>query len=145
MKTVKDILVEKGSSVVTIRQDRPVQEALDLLVSAGIGALVVVDDAGKVVGIFSERDCIRNMVIRKASALELSMKDVMTSPVLYVDPERTVDECMSLVTEKRRRHLPVMADDKLVGLVSIGDLVKATISEKEFLIQQLTHYIKSGG
>jgi CBS domain-containing protein len=145
MKTVKDILAEKGSSVVTIRQDRTINEALVLLVNAGIGALVVVDDAGKVVGIFSERDSIRNVVIRKSSVLDLVMKDVMTSPVLYVGPEQTVDECMSLVTEKRCRHLPVMVDDKLVGLVSIGDLVKATISEKEFLIQQLTHYIKSGG
>lgn len=145
MKTVKDILAEKGCSVVTIREDRTIQEALGLLVNAGIGALVVVDQGNKVVGIFSERDCIRNVVIRKASVLELLMKDVMTSPVLYVDPERTVDECMSLVTEKRCRHLPVMVEDKLVGLVSIGDLVKATISEKEYLIQQLTHYIQSGG
>ncbi len=145
MKTVKDILAEKGSSVVTIRQDRSIEEALVLLVNAGIGALVVVDDAGKVAGIFSERDCIRNVVIRKASVLGLQMKDVMTCQVLYVDPEQTVDECMSLVTEKRCRHLPVMVEEKLVGLVSIGDLVKATISEKEFLIQQLTHYIKSGG
>lgn len=145
MKTVKDILAEKGSSVVTIRQDRTIEEALVLLVNAGIGALVVVDGAGKVVGIFSERDCIRNVVIRKASVLKLQMQDVMTTPVLYVDPERTIDECMSLVTEKRCRHLPVMVDDQLVGLVSIGDLVKGTISEKEFLIQQLTHYIKSGG
>lgn len=145
MKTVKDILAEKGSSVVTIRQDRTIEEALVLLVNAGIGALVVVDGAGKVVGIFSERDCIRNVVIRKASVLKLQMQDVMTTPVLYVDPERTIDECMSLVTEKRCRHLPVLVDDQLVGLVSIGDLVKGTISEKEFLIQQLTHYIKSGG
>ena len=145
MKTVKDILSEKGCSVVTIRQDRTIRDALALLVNAGIGALVVVDDAARVVGIFSERDCIRNVVVRKESVLDLQIKDVMSSPVLYVDPERTVDECMSLVTEKRCRHLPVMVDGKLVGLVSIGDLVKATISEKEFLIQQLTHYIQTGG
>ncbi|MBW6508618.1 MAG: CBS domain-containing protein [Desulfuromonadales bacterium] len=145
MKIVKDILAEKGSCVVTIREDQTIEEALALLVNVGIGALVVVNSANKVAGIFSERDCIRNLVIRKETVLGLQMKDVMSYPVLYVDPERTVDECMSLVTEKRCRHLPVMVDDKLVGLVSIGDLVKATISEKEFLIQQLTHYIQSGG
>ena len=145
MKTVKDILTEKGSGVVTIRQDQTIRDALGLLVNAGIGALVVVDDAGKVVGVFSERDCIRNVVIRKESVLDLLIKEVMSFPVLYVDPARTVDECMSLVTEKRCRHLPVMVDGELVGLVSIGDLVKATISENELLIQQLTHYIQTGG
>lgn len=145
MKTVKDILTEKGSGVVTIRQDQTIRDALGLLVNAGIGALVVVDAAGKVVGVFSERDCIRNVVIRKESVLDLLIKEVMSFPVLYVDPARTVDECMSLVTEKRCRHLPVMVDGELVGLVSIGDLVKATISENELLIQQLTHYIQTGG
>lgn len=144
MKTVKEILAEKGREVVTIHQDETLQEALNLLVEAGIGALVVVDDDGAIAGIFSERDYIRTVVRKKSSALKLPVRDIMTSMVLYVRPEQSVDECMSLVTEKRCRHLPVLDDGSLGGLVSIGDLVKASISEKEFLIQQLTHYIKSG-
>lgn len=144
MKTVKEILADKGREVVTIHQDETLQEALNLLVEAGIGALVVVDDDGAIAGIFSERDYIRTVVRKKSSALKLPIRDIMTSMVLYVRPDQSVDECMSLVTEKRCRHLPVLDGGSLGGLVSIGDLVKASISEKEFLIQQLTHYIKSG-
>ncbi|MFO7577364.1 MAG: CBS domain-containing protein [Pelovirga sp.] len=144
MKTVKEILADKGREVVTIHQDETLQEALNLLVEAGIGALVVVDDDGDIAGIFSERDYIRTVVRKKSSALKLPIRDIMTSMVLYVRPDQSVDECMSLVTEKRCRHLPVLDGGSLGGLVSIGDLVKASISEKEFLIQQLTHYIKSG-
>ncbi len=145
MKTVKDILAEKGNRVITIHQDKTVLEALVCLVEAGIGAVVVVDDTDKLVGIFSERDLIRIVAVKQASVLPLLVKEVMTSKVTCVVPEQTVDECMTLITEKRFRHLPVVVDGSLQGLVSIGDLVKAAIADKEFLIQQLTHYIKSGG
>jgi CBS domain-containing protein len=145
MKTVKDILAEKGKRVITIQQDKTVLEALKCLVEAGIGAIVVVDESNKLAGIFSERDVIRIVAQKQASGLPLLVKDVMTSKVTCVVPEQTVDECMALITEKRFRHLPVVVDGSLQGLVSIGDLVKAAIADKEFLIQQLTHYIKSGG
>lgn len=145
MKTVKEVLAEKGKRVITIHQDKTVQEALVCLVEAGIGAVVVVDDSDKLAGIFSERDVIRIVVEKKASVLPLLVKDVMTSKVICVVPEQTVDECMALMTEKRFRHLPVVVDGSMQGLISIGDLVKAAIADKEFLIQQLTHYIKSGG
>jgi CBS domain-containing protein len=145
MKTVKDILAEKGKRVITIQQDKTVLEALICLVEAGIGAIVVVDETNKLAGIFSERDVIRIVAQKQASVLPLLVKDVMTSKVTSVVPEQTVDECMALITEKRFRHLPVVVDGSLQGLVSIGDLVKAAIADKEFLIQQLTHYIKSGG
>jgi len=145
MKTVKEILAKKGTRVITIHQDKTVLEALVCLFEAGIGAIVVVDDAEELAGIFSERDLIRIVAQKQASVLPLLVKDVMTSKVTCVDPEQTVDECMALMTEKRFRHLPVMVDGSLQGLVSIGDLVKAAIADKEFLIQQLTHYIKSGG
>ena len=145
MKTVKDILADKGKRVITIHQDKTVLEALTCLVEAGIGAVVVVDEADKLAGIFSERDLIRIVAKKKASVLSLMVKDVMTSKVICIAPEQTVDECMALMTEKRFRHLPVMVDGSLQGLVSIGDLVKAAMADKEFLIEQLTHYIKSGG
>ena len=145
MKTVKDILADKGKRVITIHQDKTVLEALTCLVEAGIGAVVVVDEADKLAGIFSERDLIRIIAQKKASVLSLMVKDVMTSKVICIAPEQTVDECMALMTEKRFRHLPVMVDGSLQGLVSIGDLVKAAMADKEFLIEQLTHYIKSGG
>jgi CBS domain-containing protein len=145
MKTVKDILAKKGNRVITIHQDKTVLEALVCLVEAGIGAVLVVDDSDQLVGIFSERDLIRIVAEKQASVLPFLVKEVMTSKVTCVVPEQTVDECMALMTEKRFRHLPVVVDGSLQGLVSIGDLVKAAIADKEFLIQQLTHYIKSGG
>ncbi|MBE0585771.1 MAG: CBS domain-containing protein [Desulfofustis sp.] len=144
MKTVKDILNEKGAAVITINQKQTVYEALTQFASAGIGALVVVDDQGTVVGMLSERDYARKVILKGMSSLNTSVKEIMTELVCYVHPEQSVDECMALVTEKRFRHLPVMDNGELLGLVSIGDLVKASISEKEFLINQLTHYIKSG-
>ncbi|HMB16590.1 MAG TPA: CBS domain-containing protein [Pelovirga sp.] len=145
MKTVKEILAKKGSRVITIHQDKTVLETLSCLVEAGIGAIVVVDDTDKLAGIFSERDLIRIVAQKQASVLQLLVKDVMTSKVTSVVPEQTVDECLALMTEKRFRHLPVVVDGSLQGLISIGDLVKAAIADKEFLIEQLTHYIKSGG
>ncbi|SRR6056297_376902 len=145
MKTVKEILAKKGRRVITIHQDKTVLETLSCLVEAGIGAIVVVDDTDKLAGIFSERDLIRIVAQKQASVLQLLVKDVMTSKVTSVVPEQTVDECLALMTEKRFRHLPVVVDGSLQGLISIGDLVKAAIADKEFLIEQLTHYIKSGG
>ncbi len=143
MRTVKDILTEKGSKVFTVNRQQKSEEALEALVAHGIGAVVVVDDTKQVVGIFSERDFVRLTAEKKQAALAQPIHEIMTTQVLTVHPEQTVDECMSLVTERRCRHLPVVVDGELRGLVSIGDLVKSALAEKEFLIRQLKHYISS--
>jgi len=143
MKTVRDILRAKGDLVLKIGQSQMVLDALVKMAEADVGALVVVDDQGAPVGLLSERDYARKVILKGASSPQTPVKRIMTDRVAYVEPQQTVEECMALVTEKRCRHLPVMESGKLVGLISIGDLVKATISEKEFLITQLTNYIQS--
>lgn len=143
MKTVRDILRTKGNEVLTINQDQTVLAALKKMAEADIGALLAVDDAGTAVGILSERDYARKVILKGASSPETQVKTIMTEQVYYVHPQQTVEECMALMTEKRCRHLPVLENGELLGLVSIGDLVKASISEKEFLIDQLTNYIQS--
>jgi CBS domain-containing protein len=115
-------------------------EAVSLMVDKNIGALVVVE-RDQVVGIVSERDYARRIVLMARSAKDTLLGDIMSSPVLYVKPDQTLEECMALMTENRLRHLPVMDGSRLIGLISIGDLVKATISEQKFTIEQLEHYI----
>jgi CBS domain-containing protein len=143
MKTVKDILRIKGRDVLTIGQEQTVYAALAKMAEADVGALVVVDGQDDVIGLLSERDYARKVILKGASSLEIKVKSIMEDKVCYVHPGQSVEECMALVTEKRCPHLPVMENGELVGLVSIGDLVKASISEKEFLINQLTNYIHS--
>lgn len=143
MKTVKEILKVKGSAVATVKPDDTVYHALTRLAEEDIGALVVVDDLGDPIGLMTERDYARKVFLKGMSSPKTLVKDIMADKVCYTDPHRSVEECLALMTETRSRHLPVMEDGKLVGLISIGDLVKATIEEKEFLINQLTHYIKS--
>jgi len=111
-----------------------------LMAEKNIGALVVVEQ-GQIVGLVSERDYARKLVLMARSPTDTLLGDIMSSPVLYVRPHQTSDECMALMTENRLRHLPVMDHGQLIGLVSIGDLVKATISEQQFIIEQLEHYI----
>ena len=144
MKTVKDILLDKGPEVLRIDQEQTVYAALIKMAEADVGALVVVNGQGKVVGLMSERDYARKVILKGASSLETKVKSIMEEKVCYVLPGQSIEECMALVTEKRSRYLPVMDNGDLVGLVSLGDLVKASISEKEFLINQLTNYIHSG-
>ncbi len=142
MRTVKEILYEKGSNIVTVEQSQTVFAALEKMAEINIGAIVITDTAGGVVGIFSERDYARKVIISDAAPLDASVAEYMTEVVHTVSPTHTVDQCMALVTDKRCRHLPVMENGSLCGLVSIGDLVKASIAEKEFLIKQLTEYIQ---
>ena len=141
MKTAAQILRSKPDQTVhTMEPTASAYEAAKFMVDKNIGALVVIE-RGKVVGIVSERDCARKLVAMGRSPQDTLLRDIMSSPVMYVRPDRTREECMALMTENRLRHLPVMDGDQLIGLVSIGDLVKATISEQQFTIEQLEHYI----
>ncbi|HXD06725.1 MAG TPA: CBS domain-containing protein [Burkholderiaceae bacterium] len=141
MTTVAQILKSKPDNTVhTIEPGASVYAAVELMAAKNIGALVVTH-AGAVVGIVSERDYARKVVLMARSSRETTLSEIMSSPVMYVQPAQTVEECMALMTENRLRHLPVLDKGQLVGLVSIGDLVKATISEQQFIIDQLEHYI----
>jgi len=140
MKKVRDILEVKGSAVWSIGPQASVFDALKLMADKDIGALVVLD-GGNVAGIISERDYARKVVLRGRASPSTQVKEIMTPHVAYVDPEQNIDECMALVTEKRIRHLPVMEEGQLIGLISIGDLVKSIITEQQFIIEQLERYI----
>jgi CBS domain-containing protein len=143
MKTVKQILRDKGSQVLSIQPDALVYDALKLMAEKDVGALLALEK-GRLVGIISERDYARKVVLKGRSSLDIPVRDIMIERVMFVRPEQTVDECMALVTEKHVRHLPVLVGDRVVGIVSIGDLVKASIDEKNFIIKQLENYITGG-
>lgn len=142
MHTVAQILQTKADQAIYRMAPRAsAHEAVNLMVDKNIGALVVVED-GRVVGLVSERDVVRKLVLAARSAPDTVLADIMVSPVMYVRSQQTSDECMTLMTLHRLRHLPVLDDDgQLIGLISIGDLVKATIADHKFIIEQLEHYI----
>jgi len=141
VETAANILKSKPDQTVhTITPTASVFDAVKLMAEKNIGALLVMEGE-KVVGIITERDYARKVVLMARSSKETPVRDVMTSSVMYVRPDQTSEECMVLMTENRLRHLPVMNGDKLIGLISIGDLVKDIISEQKFIIQQLEHYI----
>ena len=142
MKTVRDILDAKGHEVWCVDPAATVFDALGLMAEKEIGALVVMD-GGRVVGVLSERDYARKVVLFGRASPTTAVKEIMTSPVVYTHSEQPIEECMALVTEKRVRHLPVMEDGRLVGLISIGDLVKSIIADQQFIIEQLVRYISS--
>lgn len=139
--TVAEILKSKGSDVWSVSPDTLVYRALQLMQEKGAGALVVLDAEGKVAGMISERDYARKVILEGRSSKETSTSDIMTKELYVVKPETTVDECISLMTEKRVRHLPVLDKGKLVGMVSIGDVVKAIIKEQRIEIKFLNEYI----
>jgi signal-transduction protein with cAMP-binding, CBS, and nucleotidyltransferase domain len=140
MITVKDILSEKGLKVWTISPDAKVLDALNLMAEKGLGALVVFlqDD---IVGIVSERDYARKVILKGRHSHDTKIRDIMTAPVYGVHLETTADECMALMTDKHIRHLPVSKDGKLVGVISIGDVVKAIIDQQKVTIENLENYI----
>lgn len=142
MKTVKQLLSAKGSQIYSIYPDARVIEALQLMAQKDVGALVVLE-GGRLVGILSERDYARKVILHGKSSANVLVREIMTAEVVTVDPSRTVEECMALVTQRRVRHLPVLENDQLVGVVSIGDLVKETIAEQGETIKQLESYIHS--
>lgn len=140
-KSIAQILKIKGSDVWSISSDATVYDALVLMAEKGVGALVVIDK-GELVGIFTERDHARKVDLEGRCSQKVAVGQVMSVDICYITPQTSVDEAMSIVTESRRRHLPVMENDQLVGLASIGDLVKASLDEKDFVIKQLKKYIK---
>jgi CBS domain-containing protein len=137
---VTQLLQSKGNGVFTIAPNATVYAALELLAKKDIGALVVLDGE-QVVGILSERDYARKVALKGKIPETALVREIMTSNVIYISPDRTVEDCMALMTNKRIRHLPVMENGKLVGLVSIGDVVKSLIANQEFLIGELEKYI----
>jgi CBS domain-containing protein len=143
MYTVRHLLQEKGNKVWFIAPQASVYDALQLMADKNIGALLVMEKE-KVVGMFTERDYARKVVLQGRSSKTTTVGELETVDVLYVGPDDSIENCMALMTDKRLRHLPVMEEGKLVGLVSIGDIVKAVISEREFTIRELERYITGG-
>ena len=142
MKLVKDMLHSKGNDIWHIAPDDSVLDAIRMMAEKGIGALLVMDNAN-LVGIVSERDYARKVILKGVSSGETPVKDIMTAKVICARPEQTVEDCMLLMTENRIRHLPVIQGEKVIGVLSIGDLVKAIIEEQHFTIKQLEMYIAS--
>lgn len=142
MKTALDVLNDKGTQVWSIGPEASVLDALRLMAEHEIGALPVLD-GDRLVGLVSEREYARKVVLLERSSRTTPVRDIMMKRVAYVEPRRSVEECMALMTEKRVRHLPVLRDGKMIGMVSIGDLVKAIIDEQQFIISQLELYISS--
>jgi len=140
MKTVMQLLQTKGQDIWSITPDALVIDALKLMAEKRVGALLVLE-AGQVVGIISERDYARKVSLLGKSSKTTPVREIMTQRVVYVRPEQTIEDCMALMTDKRIRHLPVLDHDQLIGVISIGDVVKAVISEQEFIIAQLENYI----
>ena len=140
--TVGSVLKQKGNEVWFITPDQSVYEAIERMAFKAVGALLVLS-SGKLVGIISERDYARKVILHHKSSKDITVAEIMTDKVLYVRPTQTVDQCMALMTDKHIRHLPVLDADRLIGVLSIGDLVKATISEQDFVIRQLESYIRS--
>jgi CBS domain-containing protein len=142
MKTVAEILNHKGRAVFTISPEASVLDALKIMADKEVGALLVTQD-DRVVGIMSERDYARKIILHGKTSERTPVREIMTSNVVGVDSRRSAEECMALMTQGRFRHAPVIDDGKLVGMISIGDLVKAVIEEQKFVIGQLEHYITS--
>ncbi|MCG5259284.1 CBS domain-containing protein [Cupriavidus gilardii] len=141
MKTARQVLASKPTQAIySIQPSATVYAALQLMAEKSIGALLVMEH-GKIVGILSERDYARKVILMQRTSRETLVRDIMTTAVVYVRADQTTDECMALMTQHRLRHLPVMEGDELIGMLSIGDLVKDIISEQRFIIEQLEQYI----
>lgn len=139
-KSIRDVLKNKGDAVVSINPEASVYSALEMMSAENVGALLVMK-GDKVVGILSERDYARKVILEGRSSLSTAVEKIMSTKVLYVTPSMSVDEGLAVMSDKRCRHLPVFQDNALIGMVSIGDLVKAQVADKNFMITQLEHYI----
>jgi CBS domain-containing protein len=143
MKTVREIIATKGGDIWTIPPDTTVFDALKTMADKNVGALLVLD-GDAITGILSERDYARKVILHGKSSKELQVSEIMSSKVYFVSPTDNVDDCMALFTNKRVRHLPVLDNEQLVGIISIGDVVKAVIADQEFTIRHLENYITGG-
>jgi CBS domain-containing protein len=141
METVQQLLDKKGHEVWSVHPDDSVFDAIKKMADKEIGSLIVLED-DEIVGIITERRYARNVILKGKSSLETPVRDIMATRIVCARPDQTIDECMAVMTDKRIRHLPVVDQKRLVGLVSIGDLVKSTIADQKFTIEQLTHYIQ---
>lgn len=145
MADVAKILADKGGSVITIGADATVYDAVKAMVEANVGAILVAgDQPDQIRGIFTERDYLRRVAVEGRSSRKTMVTELMSSPVIYVEPSTSVEEAMALMTARRIRHAPVVSDSKLVGMISIGDLVRMQSAEQSFKIQYLTEYISAG-
>ena len=140
MQTIKQLLDTKGNNILSIDPNSSVYDAIKAMSDNHVGSLLVMKN-DNLVGIITERDYSRNVVLKGKSSKDTPVKDIMISNVLCAKPEQSIEQCMALMTDKRVRHLPVAENDKVIGIISIGDLVKAIISEQKFMIEQLEHYI----
>ena len=140
MHSIRDILNTKGTAMWTTSPDETVLDAITRMAEHGVGALLVLDN-GQLVGLFSERDYSRRVILQGRRSQDTSVRTVMTTPVLTISPDATVQQGLAMMTDKFVRHLPVTDDSGLIGVVSIGDLVKSVIEDQELLIEQLEHYI----
>jgi CBS domain-containing protein len=144
MNQVSEILGDKGREVLEIEADASVLEAVKRMVEANIGSLLVRDD-GEVAGIVTERDYLRSVALEGPTDEQVTVREIMSSPLIVVSPETTIDECMALMTDRRIRHVPVVGEDgDVVGIVSIGDVVKFKSKQQSFEIRYLTDYITAG-
>ncbi len=141
MDTVGQLLKTKGNEIWSIAPQATVYEALQIMSEKDVGALLVLDK-GNLVGIFSERDYARKLILKGRFSKDTTVGELMTREVLYIESQSTIEHCMALMTVKRVRHLPVLENERLIGIVTIGDVVKQIISDQEFTIQQLERYIK---
>ena len=140
MKRVDQLLREKGSDFWSVLPEATVFKALELMAEKNIGAVLVMEGE-HLSGIFSERDYARKVVLEGKSSKDVPVQQIMTSKVVCIKPEQSIEECMALMSNKHIRHLPVIEGDRVVGVISVGDVVKSLISEQEFIITQLEHYI----
>ena len=140
MKTVSDVLQSKGPGVWSVRPDDTVYDALSLMSEKDIGAVLVME-GDRLIGILSERDYARKVVLKGRWSRDTAVREIMTERVLFVRPENTLEECMAIMSAKHIRHLPVMIEDRVAGVVSISDVVRALLSEQAFMITQLENYI----
>lgn len=142
MNNVRDLMRKKGNQVFSVKPDASVLEALKLMAEKNIGAVLVMD-GGKVTGILSERDCVRKVELRGRTSADTRVSEIMTGEVLYLDASQSLEECMAVMIDKNIRHLPVYEEGKLLGLLSVRDVLGEFVDYQKFMISQLEHYISS--